>query len=88
MIAAGEPLGLKLVGARAQKWLRHEKSCRAFGTELGLDATPLGAGLDRFADLMKGFKGKDAMRAVGIRSRCVTLLVDGLDDADPWGREG
>lgn len=23
----------------------------------------------------------------GIRSKCVTLLIDGPDDADPWGRE-
>jgi dimethylglycine dehydrogenase len=27
------------------------------------------------------------MEAKGIRSRCVTLLIDGPDDADPWGRE-
>ncbi|WP_108501113.1 GcvT family protein [Paracoccus indicus] len=88
LMAAGEPLGLKLVGARAQNWLRQEKSYRAFGTELGRDATPLEAGLDRFVDLSKDFKGKDAMQAVGIRSQCVTLLIDGPDDADPWGREG
>ena len=47
LMEAGEPLGLKLVGARAQNWLRQEKSYRAFGTELGRDATPLEAGLDR-----------------------------------------
>ena len=88
LMAAGEPLGLKLVGARAQNWLRQEKSYRAFGTELGRDATPLEAGLDRFVDLSKDFKGKDAMQAKGIRSQCVTLLIDGPDDADPWGREG
>ena len=27
------------------------------------------------------------MQAVGIRSKCVTLLIDGPSDADPWGRE-
>ena len=27
------------------------------------------------------------MQALGIRSTCVTLLIDGPDDADPWGRE-
>jgi dimethylglycine dehydrogenase len=83
----GAPHGLKLVGARAQNWLRQEKSYRAFGTELGRDATPLEAGLDRFVDLSKDFFGKDAMQATGIRSRCVTLLIDGPEDADPWGRE-
>jgi dimethylglycine dehydrogenase len=75
------------VGARAQNWLRQEKSYRAFGTELGRDATPLEAGLDRFVDLDKDFTGKDRMLATGIRAACVTLLIDGPADADPWGRE-
>ena len=87
LMEAGEPLGLRLVGARAQNWLRQEKSYRAFGTELGRDATPLEAGLDRFVDLGKEFHGKAAMLATGVRSKCVTLLVDGPADADPWGRE-
>ncbi len=87
LLAAGEKHGLKLVGARAQNWLRQEKSYRAFGTELGRDATPLEAGLDRFIDLEKDFHGKAAMLETGIRSKCVTLLIDGPEDADPWGRE-
>ncbi|WP_371156458.1 FAD-dependent oxidoreductase [Jannaschia sp. 2305UL9-9] len=87
LMEAGEAHGLKLVGARAQNWLRQEKSYRAFGTELGRDATPLEAGLDRFVDLSKEFCGKAAMQALGIRSKCVTLLIDGPQDADPWGRE-
>lgn len=87
LMEAGAPHGLKLVGARAQNWLRQEKSYRAFGTELGRDATPLEAGLDRFVSLDKDFHGKDAMMKTGIRSKCVTLLIDGPDDADPWGRE-
>jgi len=84
---AGEPHGMKLVGGRAQNWLRMEKSYRAFGTELGRDATPLEADLPRFVDLGKEFRGKASMEALGIRSKCVTLLIDGPDDADPWGRE-
>ncbi|MGB0354188.1 MAG: aminomethyltransferase family protein, partial [Paracoccaceae bacterium] len=87
LMAAGEKHGLKLVGARAQNWLRQEKSYRAFGNELGRDATPLEAGLDRFVDLSKEFHGKQAMLDKGIRSKCVTLLIDGPQDADPWGRE-
>ncbi|MFQ6551763.1 GcvT family protein [Aestuariibius insulae] len=87
LMTAGEKHGLKLVGARAQNWLRQEKSYRAFGTELGRDATPLEAGLDRFVDLGKDFHGKAAMEQTGLRFKCVTLLVDGPDDADPWGRE-
>ncbi len=87
LMQAGEPHDLKLVGARAQNWLRQEKSYRAFGTELGRDATPLEAGLDRFVDTNKDFHGKDAMLETGVRAKCVTLLIDGPDDADPWGRE-
>ncbi|MFQ1699560.1 FAD-dependent oxidoreductase [Loktanella agnita] len=84
---AGEPHGMKLVGARAQNWLRQEKSYRAFGNELGRDATPLEADLPRFVDLSKEFHGKAALQDKGIRSTCVTLLIDGPTDADPWGRE-
>ncbi|MEL7115598.1 MAG: aminomethyltransferase family protein, partial [Pseudomonadota bacterium] len=87
LMLLAEKDGMKLVGARAQNWLRQEKSYRAFGTELGRDATPLEAGLDRFVDLSKDFFGKAAMVETGIRSKCVTVLIDGPDDADPWGRE-
>ncbi|SEJ25567.1 dimethylglycine dehydrogenase [Pseudooceanicola nitratireducens] len=87
LMVAGEFHGLKLVGARAQNWLRQEKSYRAFGTELGRDATPLEADLPRFVDLSKDFHGKQAMADTGIRAKCVTLLIDGPADADPWGRE-
>jgi dimethylglycine dehydrogenase len=84
---AGEPHGMKLVGARAQNWLRQEKSYRAFGNELGRDATPAEADLPRFIDLEKEFHGKEAMVEKGIRSKACTLLIDGPSDADPWGRE-
>jgi dimethylglycine dehydrogenase len=84
---AGESHRMKLVGARAQNWLRQEKSYRAFGNELGRDATPAEADLTRFIDLSKEFQGKAEMEAIGIRSKCVTLLIDGPSDADPWGRE-
>jgi dimethylglycine dehydrogenase len=84
---AGRDHGLALVGARAQNWLRQEKSYRAFGNELGRDATPLEADLPRFVDLSKDFRGKEPMQALGIRSQCVTVLIDGPPDADPWGRE-
>lgn len=87
LMEAGAEHGLKLCGARAQNWLRQEKSYRAFGSDLGRDATPLEAGLDRFVDMDKDYKGKQAMLDTGIRAKCVTLLIDGPDDADPWGRE-
>ena len=84
---AGEKHGLKLCGARAQNWLRQEKSYRAFGSDLGRDATPLEAGLDRFVDMEKDYRGKQAMLDTGIRAKCVTVLIDGPADTDPWGRE-
>jgi len=84
---AGKKHGLKLVGARAQNWLRQEKSYRAFGTELGRDATPLEADLPRFVNLEKDYQGKAAMLKTGIREKCCTLLIDGPEGADPWGRE-
>ncbi|MFU8777147.1 MAG: GcvT family protein [Roseovarius sp.] len=84
---AGEKHGMKLVGARAQNWLRQEKSYRAFGNELGRDATPLEADLPRFVDLDKEFRGKVRMIETGVRAKCCTLLIDGPADADPWGRE-
>ena len=87
IMKAGEEHGLKLVGARAQNWLRQEKSYRAFGTELGRDATPLEADLSRFVNMDKEYQGKAAMLEIGVRSKCVTLLIDGPDGADPWGRE-
>ncbi len=85
--SVGEKHGLKGVGARAQNWLRQEKSYRAFGNELGRDATPLEADLPRFVDLSKEFNGKARMIETGIRSKCVTVLIDGPEDADPWGKE-
>ena len=84
---AGETHGMKLVGARAQNWLRQEKSYRAFGNELGRDATPLEADLPRFVDLEKAFRGKAKLIETGVRVKCCTLLIDGPEDADPWGRE-
>jgi dimethylglycine dehydrogenase len=87
LMAAGAKHGMKLVGARAQNWLRQEKSYRAFGNELGRDATPLEADLPRFVDLGKDFHGKSALEETGVRSKCCTLLIDGPADADPWGRE-
>ncbi len=85
--AQGAAHGLRPFGARAQNWLRLEKSYRAFGAELGRDATPLEAGLDRFVDLDKDFVGKQAMLDTGIRMTCVTLLVDCPAGVSPWGRE-
>ncbi|MBK0400362.1 FAD-dependent oxidoreductase [Limibaculum sp. M0105] len=87
LMEAGEPHGLKLCGSRSMNWLRQEKSYRAFGSDLGRDATPLESGLHRFVDTEKDFRGKAAMERTGIRAACITVLIDGPDDTDPWGKE-
>jgi dimethylglycine dehydrogenase len=81
-----------MVGSRAMNWLRQEKSYRAFAADLGRDATPFESGVDRFVDMAKDFRGKAALAERPVRSRCVTLLMDGPEQADggaadPWGRE-
>ena len=87
LLKAGKKFDLKLVGSRAQNWLRQEKSYRAFGNELGRDAGLVEAGLDKFVNLNKEFLGKNGLQNRSIKSKCVTLLIDGPKDCDPWGRE-
>ena len=87
LLKAGKKFDLKLVGSRAQNWLRQEKSYRAFGNELGRDAGLVEAGLDKFVNLNKEFLGKSGLQKRSIKSKCVTLLIDGPKDCDPWGRE-
>ena len=35
----------------------------------------------------KDFLGKYALKTKPVKSKCVTILLDGPIDADPWGRE-
>ena len=64
LLEAGKNFDLKLVGSRAQNWLRQEKSYRAFGNELGRDAGLVEAGLDKFVNLKKEFLGKVGFKTV------------------------
>ena len=61
LLSSGEEFNIKLVGARAQNWLRQEKSYKAFGSDLGRDAGPFESNLNRFVDLNKEFLGKKAL---------------------------
>ena len=87
LLSSGKEFNLKLVGARAQNWLRQEKSYKAFGSDLGRDAGPFESKLSRFVDINKNFLGKDALLKRKTDVSCVTLLIDGPKDIDPWGRE-
>ena len=90
---AGRPHGMRLVGMRAMNWLRLEKSYRAWGTELSKEVTAWESGMDRFIRLDKNgdFVGRAALEKQraegGLRWKLVTLLIDGPEDADPWGTE-
>jgi len=93
LLEAGEPHGMKLVGIRAMNWLRLEKSYRGMGSELSKEVTAWESGLDRFIRLDKNadFIGRAALERQkadkSLRWQLVTLLIDGPQDADPWGVE-
>jgi dimethylglycine dehydrogenase len=88
--AAGEDLGLRLVGGRALASLRIEKGFPSWGSELSPDYSPYDAGLGRFVKLDKpDFVGRDAALRLKQQEpayRLMALEVD-ADDADAWGGE-
>ena len=76
--AAGEPLGMVDFGLLATESMRLEKNYRAWKQDLHTEYTVLEAGLDRFVDLDKDFRGRDAIvaqREAGDRRRFVALEV-------------
>ena len=76
--AAGEPLGMVNFGLLATESMRIEKNYRAWKHDLHTEYTVLEAGLDRFVDLDKDFRGRDAIvaqRETGDRRRFVALEV-------------
>ena len=91
LMEAGAPFGIKPFGIRAMDSLRLEKSYKLVGRELSIEYAALESGLDRFVDLNKGpFLGRDALvawRDRGFATRCVTLEVQGVTDADARGSE-
>ena len=78
---------MKLVGARAQNWLRQENPTKHLGQiwEETLGHSSL-ISVDLWI-LIKTFLGKDALLKRKTEMSCVTLLIDGPKDIDPWGRE-
>lgn len=76
--AAGRPLGLTEFGLLATESMRLEKNYRAWKTDLHTEYTVLEAGLDRFVDLGKDFRGRDAIvarRDAGDRRAFVAMEV-------------
>lgn len=75
---AGEPLGMVNFGLLATESMRIEKNYRAWKHDLHTEYTVLEAGLDRFVDLTKSFRGRDAIvarREMDDRRRFVALEV-------------
>ncbi|MBT8099513.1 MAG: FAD-dependent oxidoreductase [Gammaproteobacteria bacterium] len=89
LFAAGEDLDLKPFGIRAMDSMRLEKSYRMVGTELSIEYSAFESGMHRFVKADKGdFLGRDALLAWqerGNANQLVTMIVDGVDDADALG---
>ncbi len=90
LMEAGQDLGLKPIGMRAQDSLRLEKGYGVWSLEFAQSYTAAMAGLDRFIAFDKGeFVGRAAAlaeRASGPTQRLVLLSVDSTD-ADVTGFE-
>ncbi len=91
LMDAGAEFGIKPFGIRAMDSMRLEKSYRLIPRELSIEYAALESGLDRFVKLNKGqFLGSYALadwQARGFKWRFATMVVDGIEDADPRGNE-
>ncbi len=90
MEAAGEDLGLRLVGSRALGSLRIEKSFPSWGAELSPDYSPFDAGLGRFVKFDKtDFVGRDAALRLKQQEPAyrLTAMEVAAEGADAWGGE-
>ncbi|MBT8217956.1 MAG: FAD-dependent oxidoreductase [Acidimicrobiia bacterium] len=78
LAAAGEPFGMVDFGLLATESMRMEKNYRAWKHDLHTEFTVLEARLDRFVDLSKDFRGKNAIvaqREAGDRRLFVAMEV-------------
>ena len=84
---AGDPLGLRLFGARAVESMRMEKGYLHWKADILTEFNPFETGLDRFVRLQKGdFVGKDALVAQeGRRKQFVVLHLDSQSHAAHGG---
>jgi len=91
LMEAGAEFGIKPFGIRAMDSMRIEKSYRLIPRELSIEYSAFESALDRFVHPNKGqFLGRDGLVAwqqKGFANRFVTMVVDGITDADPRGNE-
>jgi 4-methylaminobutanoate oxidase (formaldehyde-forming) len=86
LLAAGEPLGLRLAGYHAMAACRVEKGYRHWGHDIGDEDTPLEAGLGFVVawDKPGGFVGREALLAQRTRASLPKRLVQVmLQDSSP-----
>jgi len=94
---AGESSGIANFGSYALNCLRMEKAYKGWGVELTTEITMIEAGLERFIDFDKPFKGHDALLKVQKQGPSTSLVYCAIDDvagdsdgfgiADPLGNE-
>ena len=90
LMKAGEPHGIKPFGLRAMDSMRLEKTYKNIGRELSIEYAAFESGLERFVDLGKAFRGREALiarRDEGLANTLVTMEVFGVTDADARGSE-
>lgn len=88
LLAAGQQHGLVEFGLLATESMRIEKNYRGWKTDLHTEYTVLEARLERFVDLDKPFRGRDAIvaqRQAGDRRRFVALEVENDEAAAHTG---
>ncbi len=80
LIEAGREFGLGLFGNHAIESMRLEKGYCHWKAELITEFNPIEAGLDRFVDLGKSFRGKDGLQRqikAGNRRELAMLRIEG-----------
>jgi 4-methylaminobutanoate oxidase (formaldehyde-forming) len=84
VVAAGEAVGLRHAGYHAMDSLRMEKGYRSWGHDIGIDDTPLEAGLGFAVALEKdGFMGRDALLRQQEKPLARRLVMFVLEDSEP-----
>ena len=90
LMEVGEPMGLRNFGTRAFNSLRMEKAYRAYGHEFTEEISAIEAGMERFLDLSRDFRGADNIKQRqqnGLDMQLVYLVFDDNVPAECFGNE-
>ena len=86
IMGEADAYGLKLAGYHAMDSLRQEKGYRRWGHDIGIEDTPLEAGLGFTLDRENDYIGKPAVEAQREKPRTKRLVQFKLDDGQDPGR--